>query len=471
MSDSLTPMMRQYRKMKAELPPNTILFFRLGDFYEMFFEDAIEAARILDIALTKRHKVPMCGVPHHSHESYLARLIRAGKKVAVCDQMENPATAKGIVRREVTSVLTPGAVLTDQVLDAQRNNYLAGLFQVNGVYGLAFLDLSTGVFWGEESRDADTLRDNLLRYAPAECVLPAGMADDQSAQSSPASPLRALLGANTSVLVSPYDDWTFEHATAYDTLVRHFGVQSLDGFGSEGHPAIIGAAGGVLHYVKNALRRNLEHVRQLRVRNPDDFLVMDEATRMNLDLVAARGLPRISADGTGHPGRGIAGTLLDVLDNTKTAMGGRLLREWILRPLVREEDIRRRHDAVEAFCGQRSLLRSLQESLAGVRDMERGIARLGAGNGNARDVRALGQSLEQLPVVRKTLAGQTIALLSELAKSVTPLPDLVSLINRAIVDEPPITIKEGGIIRRDYQAELDVLRDAATQGKSWLAEY
>ncbi|MBU4198458.1 MAG: DNA mismatch repair protein MutS [Verrucomicrobia bacterium] len=486
MSDSLTPMMRQYRKVKAELPPNTILFFRLGDFYEMFFEDAIEASRILDIALTKRQKVPMCGVPYHAHESYLAKLIRAGKKVAVCDQMEDPAAAKGIVRREVTSVLTPGAVLTDQLLEAHRNNYLAGLYIAGDLYGLALLDLSTGVFWGEESRDADTLRDNLLRYAPTECVIPAGMAENPgaagSSMASPDSLLRALISPNVPILVSPYDDWAFELETAYDTLVRHFGVQSLDGFGSEGHPAIIGAAGGVLHYVKNALHRNLDHVRQLRVKNPDDFLVMDEATRMNLDLVAIRGLPRIATEvpslrntsGTGQPA-GITATLLGVLDVTKTAMGGRLLREWILRPLARLEDIRRRHDAVETFIAHRALLHSLQDTLAGIRDMERGIARLGAGSGNARDVRALGQSLVQLPAVREALvsleAGQAVSLLAELAQAVTPLPDLVGLIDRAIVEEPPIPIMEGGIICRGYHAELDLLRDAAAQGKSWLAEY
>ncbi len=484
MSDSLTPMMRQYRKVKAELPPNTILFFRLGDFYEMFFEDALEASRILDIALTKRQKVPMCGVPYHSHESYLAKLIRAGKKVAVCDQMEDPAAAKGIVRREVTSVLTPGAVLADQILDAQRNNYLAGLCQAGDLFGLALLDLSTGAFWGEESREAEALRDNLRRYAPAECVLPAGMAEDAS------SPLRLLLGPNAPLLVSPYDDWTFELETAHDLLVRHFGVQSLDGFGSEGHPAIIGAAGGVLHYVKNALRRNLDHVRQLRVKNPDDFLVMDEATRLNLDLVAPRGSPRLAAaaDGRGAGGgtsAGTATTLLGVLDATRTAMGGRLLCEWILRPLARLEDIRRRHDAVEALVARRTVLQGLRETLAGIRDMERGIARLGAGGGNARDLRALGQSLAQLPAVRETLAqlgaeqapppaaqaDQPAPLLAELAAAVTPLPDLVSLVDRAIVEAPPLPVLEGGLIRPGYRAELDLLRDAAAQGKSWLAEY
>jgi DNA mismatch repair protein MutS len=466
MSEALTPMMRQYRKVKAELPPNTILFFRLGDFYEMFFEDALEASRILEIALTKRQKVPMCGVPYHSYESYLAKLIRAGKKVAVCDQMEDPAAAKGIVRREVTSVLTPGAVLTDQILEARRNNYLAGLSQAGELYGLALLDLSTGVFWGEEFRDLETLRDNLLRYAPAECVVPAGLTGHAGA------PLNALFGPQAPLLVSPYDDWTFETGTAYDTLVRHFGVQSLDGFGSEGRPAIIGAAGGVLHYVKNALHRNLEHVRQLRVKNPDDFLAMDEATRANLDLVAQRGGRGPSAAG------GAPATLLGVLDVTQTAMGGRLLREWILRPLARLEDIRRRHDALEALLSQRLRLRELRQTLAGIRDLERGIARLGAASGNARDLRAVGQSLAQMPGLRKildpwtaALADNTGSLLAELAAGLTPLPELVDLIERAIVEEPPIPILEGGIIRRGYNAELDLLRDAAAQGKDWLAEY
>ncbi len=466
MTDALTPMMRQYRKVKAELPPNTILFFRLGDFYEMFFEDALEASKILDITLTKRQKTPMCGVPCHSHEGYLAKLIRAGKKVAVCDQVEDPAVAKGIVRREVTSVLTPGAVLTDQVLDARRNNYLACLYQHKDLYGLALLDLSTGVFWGEEFQDAEALRDNLFRYAPSECVIPAE-------SSAAVAPLSALLGPNAPILASPYDDWTFEAETAHDTLLRHFGVHSLDGFGGEGHPAIIGAAGGVLHYVTNALRRNLDHVRQLRIKNPDDFLAMDEATRMNLDLVAARGLP-----GAAGQSSGTAVTLLGVLDVTRTAMGGRLLREWVLRPLARLEDIRQRHDAVETLTTRRAMLHGLHETLAVIRDMERGIARLGAGSGNARDIRALGRSLAQLPTVRQTLAplqagptDQSAALLTELAQTATPLPELVSLIERAIVEEPPIPIMEGGIIRRGYRAELDLLRDAAAQGKIWLAEY
>ncbi len=470
MSDALTPMMSQYRRIKAELPPGTILFFRLGDFYEMFFEDAVEASRILDIALTKRQKVPMCGVPHHTYEVYLARLIRAGKKVAVCDQVEDPATAKGIVRREVTGILTPGAVLNDQILDRNRNNYLAGLYETGGLFGLAILDLSTGAFQAEETLDPETLRDNLLRLAPTECVLPAEAARD------PASSLRSLLNHLPALMISPYDDWTFEYETAHDTLLRHFKVQSLECFGGEGHPAIIGAAGGMVHYVGNALRRNLAHVQRLSIRNPGDFLIMDEATRSNLDLVASRSLPSVSSpnirshDDGGHTG-GSATTLLGVLDNTKTPMGGRLLREWILRPLTKFDAIKDRHDAIEAFCKTRALLHDLRETLSQVRDMERIMARLGAGAGNARDIRALAQSLAILPTARELLADHPVRSLAALAQTILPHPELVELVEKAIVDEPPISIKEGGLIRHGYNAELDVLRDAATQGRNWLAEY
>ncbi|MDD5678598.1 MAG: DNA mismatch repair protein MutS [Kiritimatiellae bacterium] len=470
MSDTITPMMSQYRRIKAELPPGTILFFRLGDFYEMFFEDAIEASRLLDIALTKRQKIPMCGVPHHTYETYLAKLIRAGKKVAVCDQVEDPAAAKGIVRREVTGILTPGAVLTDQILDRNRNNYLAGLYETGGLFGLALLDLSTGAFQAEETSDPETLRDNLLRLAPTECVLPAEAARD------PASSLRALLNHLPALMISPHDDWTFEYETAHDTLLRHFKVQSLECFGGEGHPAIIGAAGGIVHYVGNALHRNLAHVQRLCIRNPGDFLVMDEATRSNLDLVVSRSVPSVSSpsiSGRNDSGRdhGAATTLLGVLDSTKTPMGGRLLREWVLRPLTRLEAINGRHDAVEAFCKTRELLRDLREALAQVRDMERIMARLGAGAGNARDIRALTQSLAILPVARKLVVDHPVRSLAALAQTILPRPELVELVEKAIVDEPPISVKEGGLIRRGYHAELDQLRDAATQGRNWLAEY
>ncbi|MBI2440377.1 MAG: DNA mismatch repair protein MutS [Lentisphaerae bacterium] len=465
MSDALTPMMRQYRRIKSELPPDTILFFRLGDFYEMFFEDAVEAARILDIALTKRQKVPMCGVPHHTYETYLAKLIRAGKKVAVCDQVEDPALAKGVVRREVTGILTPGAVLTDQILESKRHNYLAALYENKGLFGLAVLDLSTGAFQAEEAGDPETIRDNLLRLAPSECVLPAEAARD------PAAPMRALLNNLPALMTSPYDDWTFEYETAHDTLLRHFKIQSLECFGGEGRTTLIGASGGLLHYVLNALHRNLAHVRCLAIRNPGDFLIMDEATRSNLDLVVSRGVPSVSLSASSNRSDSPATTLLGVLDSAKTPMGGRLLREWVLRPLTNLAAIKERHDAVEAFSKDRALLRDLREAFEQVRDLERIMARLGAGSGNARDLRALAQSLAALPAVRALVSASPVHLLAALGQTIQPQPELVELVEKAIVAEPPLSVKDGGIIRHGYHAGLDELRAAATQGRNWLAEY
>ncbi len=448
MPASLTPMMKQYNRIKSELADDIILFFRMGDFYEMFFDDALQAAAILNIALTKRNNVPMCGVPYHAVDSYLAKVIRAGRKVAICEQVEDPKQAKGIVRREVTRIVTPGTVTEDNILDSNRNNFLAAVHCVNKVYGIALLDLSTGLFWGELVDKPDAVRDTLTRYAPTECVVPDGLS--QQPEFAP------LLNGDVAKHISTAEDWIFEYDAAYDNLVRHFSVHSLEGFGVEGEPSVIGAAGGILHYVREDLRRQVGHIRSFQVRRSSDFLMLDEATCANLDLVSNRAASM---------------TLLRVLDTTKTAMGGRLMRDWILRPLATLDGISRRHDAVDHFYWERSLLRDVQEALGKIRDLERLIARIGAGSGNARDVLAVGQSLKQLPELRGCLEGCPVAPLAGLAEQIEPLPELNELIDDAIVDEPPITIKEGGLIRDGYNQELDELRLAATQGRKWLAEY
>ncbi len=454
MPETVTPMMQQYRRVRSGLPAGTILFFRLGDFYEMFYDDAKEASRILDIALTKRNGMPMCGVPYHSADSYLAKLIRAGKKVAICDQMEEPSAGKGIVRREVTSVVTPGTVIEGSVLESSQHNYLAGVCAVGGVYGLAMLDLSTGAFWGEETSDAAALADNLRRYAPNECLVPAEQAEEPG--------VRAALGRAAGAVVSSCEGWPFEYAAAHDDLVRHFAVHSLQGFGCEGRVALVGAAGGVLHYVREELHRDVRHVRALRVNNPSAFMVLDETTCSNLDLVPGR---------SPGAGRSESPSLLRVLDATCTPMGSRMMREWVLRPLASAEGISARHAAVEALSRDRELLHDLRDRLAGVRDLERLIARLGAGSGNARDLRSLGESLDALPGIRD-LAGRVPAgALEHAASRITPLPELKDLIARSIADEPPMTVKEGGLVRRGYNADLDELRDIATESRKWLAEY
>ena len=448
-----TPMMRQYRHIKKELSEDTILFFRLGDFYEMFYEDAQRAAPILDIALTKRNQVPMCGIPFHQLDSYLAKMIRAGRKVAICDQVEDPATAKGIVRREVTRVVTPGTVLEEHVLDANRNNYLAALAQDRDILGVALLDLSTGEFWVEESPDPDALRDVLIRLAPSECILSETFAENPQ--------MLANFDRGGDMVFSPQEDWIFHRDVAVDHLTRHFDVASLDGFGCDGCSAGIDAAGGILHYVGESLRRHTGHVRTLRVRQPSGYLLLDETTVANLDLV-----PPVQSGGD-RP----KPNLLQVLDATRTPMGGRLLRHWLLRPLRDLPALQRRHAAVDVLVKRREALHDLREELSGIRDMERLIARLGTGSANARDLRALGVSLAALPPLCERLESFDAANLRDCREGIDGLPDLTRRIEEAIDDEPPATVREGGLIRSGFHVELDELREAATAGRQWLASF
>ena len=475
MAEKTTPMMDQYRRIRRELPENTILFFRLGDFYEMFMEDAKEAARILDITLTKRHDIPMCGIPYHAAEGYLAQLIAAGKKVAICEQVEDPAAAKGIVKREITRVVTPGTVLDETSLDRTKNNYLASLVRENECFGLAMLDLSTGAFWIEESTSAGALSGNLARYAPQECIVAETATNDAE--------ILAVMGRTLKTIG---EDWTFEAKNAEEVLLRHFKVHSLKGFGCENSPLGLRAAGAMLYYVNTGLRRNLAHVRRIQVKNPDDYLLLDETTIMNLELVAPLNPAR----------QGPKSTLLSVLDTTRTAMGARMLRDWIVRPLRDLSEINARLDAVETFTTNRTLLAEVRELLGEMRDLERIMSRLGSGGGNARDLRAVGESLDQLPQLKKLLVGPASCIqepvetqlkdtrsrireacptmehpFRTLEKSLTELPDIGKMIHEAIDDEPAVSTKDGGMIRRGFSAELDELRDAAGKGKQWLAEF
>ena len=448
-TEELTPMMRQYRRIKAELPAGVVLLFRLGDFYEMFFEDAREAAPILGVALTQRAGVPMCGVPHHALDGYLAKLIRAGRKAAVCDQMEDPASVKGIVRREITRVVTPGTVTEENILDAGRNNYLAAIYK-GRTWGLALLDLSTGEFTVEEVAGPDALRDQLRRVVPSECLVGAGQKDDPAVAS--------VLAAAGIAAVTEIEDWTFAYDAAYDLLVRHFAVHSLEGYGCEGDAALVCPAGALLHYVREELHHQIGHIRALQLRQTEDYLVLDESTCTNLDLFPGRG-------------KSAHATLLGVLDSTRTPMGARLLRAWLLRPLRRAEAITRRLDAVERLTRQRALLDDLRAQLVGVRDLERLITRIDTGRGNARDLQALAKSLSPVPAIRDRVAAANDPLLVETAGRLQPLPELVALIERAIADTPVLGLKDGGMIRPGYNPELDELLRLGTEGHEWLARF
>jgi DNA mismatch repair protein MutS len=466
MSEVLTPMMQQYQSIRRSLPADTLLLFRLGDFYEMFFDDAKEASAILNVALTKRNQVPMCGIPHHAADNYLRRLIKAGRRVAICDQIGEPQKGQ-IVQREITHIVSPGTVADLHMLDAKRNNFLAAIYAGSpGGYGFAFVDLTTGDFRLTELADDKELADELARVQPAEVLV----SEEQAAQ------FREVRG------VVARDGYTFLLEQAYFTLRDHFKVQALDGFGCENLPAAIGAAGAILHYLKTELRRSLSHITRLTCYRNSQFMILDAATQANLELVQARGGGRDTS-------------LLGALDRTVTPMGARKLRDWILHPLCDLEALRQRQQTIGSLLAEAFLLGNLRETLKSIRDMERTVGRLTQTGGNARDLQVLRTSLEQIPQLRNDLealhsresaplamapdasptgAGGSPALPSSLATAILndlhPLPHVVELLARAIVDEPPALTREGGMFRDGYFAGLDELRNAAREGKDWIAQ-
>ena len=450
--DGLTPMMRQYRRTKEELDADTILFFRMGDFYEMFFEDAHQAAPILGVAITKRAGVPMCGVPYHALDSYLAKVIRAGLKAAVCEQAEDPKLTKGLVRREITRIVSPGTVTEDAILDAGSANYLAAVYANKKAdsFGIAALELSTGALLTEDAQGLPALIEALRRIAPSETLL----SDEQ------AEALKPLLAHEVTGAVTETDAWRFMMDQATETLIRQFKVHSLEGYcGSGVHPLWIQAAGALLHHVKQELRRDLSHVRSLDVRSSSAFLTLDECTCRNLDLLPTPG------------GRPENETLLGVLDGTCTPMGKRLLKAWIRSPLRDVAAITERQDAVAEFIAHRRFLADVRAALCETRDFERVMTRLSGGSGNGRDLRMLADSLLQVPMLRELLTEAQAPLLNSVRELLVDLPDLTQELTRALVDDPPITIREGKLIRSGYNSDLDKLRLAATEGHSWIAKY
>ena len=467
-------MMAQYRRIKSELPKDALLLFRLGDFYEMFFEDAKEGAQLLNLSLTARNGTPMCGLPHHAANNYIGRILRAGRKVAICEQTEEPKPGK-LVNREVTQILSPGTHFDERMLVAEKNNFLAAVCNSGKNFGLALVDLTTGDFLTTEVDAEAALLTELERLRPAEIVHP-----------MEATALRDLL-RNSGWTVSAYDDWTFAPQTAVFTVREHFKVASLDGFGLKDRTAAIGAAGGALHYLTQNLRRDVKHLTRLSFYQRTDFLALDYTTLRHLEILEPqhRDAPRNAC-------------LYGALNKTATPMGARLLRNWLSQPLAAVEPIRRRQETVATFIENSASLDSFRAQLAGVRDLERTLGRLSTGSGNSRDLVVLRQALEQLPAVKRTLAvvgqasslsggshelsesfaslragetgGTPVPLLHALTAQLSESPDLVELIGRAIVDEPPLAVKEGGMICDGFDANLDELRNAQRGGKDWLAK-
>jgi DNA mismatch repair protein MutS len=449
----MTPMMRQYLEIKAQYP-DAILFFRLGDFYEMFMDDAVTASRVLDITLTSRNKgaaeeVPLCGIPHHSCQPYIARLVEAGYKVAICEQTEDPKKAKGIVKRDVVRVITPGLVIDTDTLTPKENNYLAAVAEAaDGCCGVAVLDITTGEFRVTEVDDRAAVRSEIASVGPREILL----SDEDETLSR-----RLLEGLSGEWVVNALPEWAFALDQASEALKTFYGCLTLDGFGCADKPAAIQAAGAILYYVEQTQKGAAGHIRPLVTCHSRDYMVLDGNTRRNLELVATL------RDGKRR------GSLLGVLDRTVTAMGGRKLRQWIQQPLVDLERIRRRHEAVEELVSQSLLRADLREALDGVYDLERLNSRVAMGNANAKDLVALKKSLDQVPEVQVRLADLQSPLLTDLAGDIDPLSELRQLIGEGIVEDPPFVLREGGLIRDGYHAGLDELRDIRRNGKDWIA--
>jgi len=441
----LTPMMAQYMAMRRSLPDDILLLYRLGDFYEMFFEDAKAAAGILNVALTKRNDIPMCGVPHHAAQGYIAKLIKANKRVAIAEQTTAPEPGK-IVEREIAQIISASTVNDLTLLDDTKHTYLAAVFQGGSAkkpnFGLACADHTTGEFTVAEFTDRQQLEDELARLSPSELLI-----SDEQVQE-----FGGLLGN------LPYDGYAFISDQALHTLKDHFKVQSLDGFGCAGMSAALSAAGGVMHYLTYQLRRNCDHLRGLSVRNAADHVLIDSASQANLDLVESR-------SGKQH-------TLLGVLDRTSTPMGARKLRDWILHPLRELAPLTARLDLIDSLLAEPYLLTKLRDSLKNIRDIERTTGRLSQGAGNARDLKSLQTSLEHIPNLRSDLSSisKTSGLHGQFIENIQEFPDVVETLQAALVDEPPAQLRDGGIIRDGHSGALDELRSASRDGKQWIAE-
>ena len=455
----MTPMMKQYMEVKQQ-NPDCLLFFRLGDFYEMFAEDARIASRELDLTLTSRDRskskdaedrIPMCGVPYHSSDSYIARLVSKGYKVAICEQMEDPALAKGLVKREVIRVVTPGTVTESSMLDERKNNYFACALEEGGVWGLCFCDVSTGACYATvttaEGAEEKAINE-IGRFMPSEILLGGG------ARSS--SALQQVLTERLNCCVDRGDDALFDETITAETVTAQFG-RALQALGLSAYPCTVRALGALLTTLKEVQKADLGHIRAVEFYSAGRFMALDLTARRNLELTETlRAKER-------------RGSLLWVLDQTKTAMGARMLRSWMEKPLLQPEEINRRLDAVEELVQKTVAREELILLLRDVSDLERVMARIVTGTANCRDLTALAAGCIRLPEIQAALSSLSSPMLHALCEQLDPLTDLKDLIDHAIVDEPPFTVREGGMIRDGYSPEIDHLRGIMSGGKGTLA--
>ena len=449
----LTPAMEQYAHFKGQ-HEDAILFFRMGDFYETFYEDAKEAARLLGLTLTARNHGktagdgPLAGVPHHAMEGYVAKLIQMGRKVAICEQVEDPKKAKGVVKRDVVQVVSPGTALLDSMLDQQRHNFLISLCRRRDQVGLAIVDLSTGEFALDEVPFAQ-VQDELERLSPAELLL---------SESAAAEWVDSLKRALPGIAISRVEDWQFEFNAAYESLTEQLKVRSLKGFDCEELETGIRAGGAAMNYLRDNQRGTIDHINRLTRQRRADYMLLDATAQRNLDLLSNQ------QDGSRES------ALLGVLDHTLTPMGARLLRQWLVAPLTEPAAIHQRLDAVTDLVEERETRRQVRELLGQVGDLERMIARICCQRANARDLVNLAHSLDLAPTLRQLVQGLGSSLLQQLSAAGLPeVGDLVQLLSQALIDDPPATLTDGSLIRDGYNADVDSLRQISTGGKDWIA--
>ena len=447
----LTPMMQQYLELK-EQHPDCLLLFRLGDFYELFFDDAITASKELDIVLTGRdcgmeERAPMCGVPFHSVENYLNRLIEKGYRVAICEQLTDPKESKGIVERGIIRIVSPGTVTEENLLEEQKNNYILCAHMGKEQLGVAYTDVTTGEFYLGEIEPI-AFSDMLAQIQPAELLA------DEATMHTDVIPSKDQYDA----MHTQYPDWAFETDTAAKNVMGHFRVASLEGYGCADLPCGISAASALLSYLNETQKNALEHINQIRIYRLHEHLILDRTTRRNLELTAPMNNENKKA------------TLLGLLNHTHTAMGARLLRKWIEQPLCHADDIRARLDTVEELYQTIELSDTISDILEGVYDLERICGRIAYGTVNARDALALKKSLMLMPHIKKALGHATSPLLKQTYAEFDPLDDLFGMLDQAIALDPPVGVKEGGIIREGYNGQIDRLRSASDKAKEWLAD-
>lgn len=447
-TDSDTPMMQQYRAAK-EAHPDMLLLFRMGDFYETFGADAELVSRVLDLRLTSRDSnVPMAGFPYHQLERYLQKLLQAGYRVAICDQVEDASQAKGLVRREVTRVVTPGTVTEDELLDPRQANHLAAVHGEGNQWGLAWLDLTSGGFWAADL-ESDRLLDELGRLRPSECLVADSRLEFWQSQ---------LAGTLGGPLV-PRPDWTFDPVTALETLKSHLGVHTLAGFGFDDQQPCLIAAGAILVYLRETLKSACPHLQKIQPYQPERVLHLDEVTRRSLELT--RTLRDHSREGS----------LLSVIDRTVTPMGARLLHDWLVAPLTNRSAIEERHDAVGEWLVDATGRLEVRAHLMAAADLHRLAARVSTGRASPRDLTAISRTLSLLPRIKAKLAGRRATRLQTLESQLELCPDLRQRLDTALQDDPPLNPRDGGVIREGYHAELDELRQLAREGKGWIARF